>query len=372
MNIGVNMTVADSAKTGIGTYAVNLVEQMLILDEENRYFIFVSGDLPLKNVNPERHHVINVCRNKGWVRRILAEQFILPFLVKKHKIEMLHSVAFSCPVIKLCKYVLTIHDLAYRVFPETVRKSRRVYYSVMFPLFASIADKIITVSENTKNDVIRCFHVPGDRIDTVLLGVSGHFRQEDDSDARAVLSSLGITGEYLLYVGSLEPRKNLVRLLQAFELIRKEVKISLVIVGPKGWMYDGIFSSTAVIEHKDDIIFAGHVEDQVLPKLYSQAKAFVFPSLYEGFGLPALEAMACGAPLIASGTSSLREVCGDAAIYVDPFDVKNIFENIFMLVKNDQRRAELREKGLERSRQFSWEKTARMTLEAYKKVSEFE
>jgi glycosyltransferase involved in cell wall biosynthesis len=368
MNIGINMMVVPSARTGIGTYAVNLVEQLLKLDGENRYFIFITGDLPLENVNSERHHIINVCQNKSWIRRILAEQFILPFLVKKYKIDLLHSVAFSCPAIKLCKSVLTIHDLAYRVFPETVLKSRRIYYNLMFPLYAAISDKIITVSENTKKDVIRYFHIPEDRINTVLLGVSGQLRQEDSIDTRTVLSGLGITGEYLLYIGSLEPRKNLVRLLQAFALVREEVNIKMVIVGPKGWMYDDIFSSAAATKHKEDIIFTGRVEDADLPKLYSQTNAFIFPSLYEGFGLPALDAMACGAPVIASDTSSLREVCGDTAVYVDPFEVESISESILMLLKDDRRREELKLKGLERSRQFSWEKTARMTLEVYKEV----
>lgn len=228
-----------------------------------------------------------------------------------------------------------------------------------FSLCAKRSDKIIAVSKNTKNDIVRFFKIQEKNIQVILLGVHQALAEKKES------SIPGLPGEYLLFIGAIEPRKNLLRLVQAYSLLRDKIQTKLVLAGPKGNAYAEILSEIQKLHLEKDIIFTGYIDDSMLPSLFKKAKIFLFPSLYEGFGLPVLEAMAYGTPVISAKNSSLPEVCQDCAVYVQADDVKGISEAILYLLQQPGLRESLKQKGLDHSQKFSWKKTALETLETY-------
>jgi glycosyltransferase involved in cell wall biosynthesis len=228
---------------------------------------------------------------------------------------------------------------------------------------------VITGSNQTKTDLIKYFGLNADKVVVTPYGVDPCFRPITDKQRFVeVKTKYGIDNEFILYVGNLQPRKNLVRLFLAFERLKIKRKINekLVIVGKKAWLYQDIFKTYEQLKAKEEIIFTGYVPTEEIPVLYSAARIFVYPSLYEGFGLPPLEAMACGVPVLTSLVSSLPEVVGDSALLVDPYSVEEIANGIERLLSDEKLRLSLREKGLRKASTFSWRRTAELTLAVYR------
>jgi len=267
------------------------------------------------------------------------------------------------------KTVFTLHDLIFRFYPEMHKPLNRWFLTLMMPRFLQAADAVVAVSECTKRDAVKTYGLDETKIKVIYEGVNPRFRRSSPDDTSAVRRKYGLPERYVLSVGMIEPRKNLTSLLEAYVLLRNEdSQLKLVIVGKRGWLYEGFFRRLRELGLEDEVIFPGFVADEDLPASYSAADLFAFPSLYEGFGLPVLEAMACGTPVICSNTSSLPEVAGDAALLVDPNSVEALTRAIIDVLENKELRDELRAKGPRQAAKFSWEATARETLAVYESV----
>ena len=274
--------------------------------------------------------------------------------------------AHVLPLIHPRRSVVTVHDLGYLAYPEAHKTGDRRYLDWSTRWNARRATAVIADSAATRADLIRAYGVDARKIRVIHLGRDETMAPVRDAQVLAeVQARYGISGRYLLYVGTLQPRKNLARTIAAFARVAAApafAGLQLVLAGKKGWLYDDLFAQVERMGLADRVLFPGYVEDADLPALLSGALAFVFPSLYEGFGIPVLEAGACGVPVITSNTSSLPEVAGDAALLVDPHDVDAIAEAMTRLVTDEALRAELSQQGLANVQRFSWEKCARETL----------
>ncbi|HET6454025.1 MAG TPA: glycosyltransferase family 1 protein [Armatimonadota bacterium] len=299
--------------------------------------------------------------------RIAWEQIVLPFLLRKHQLDVLHSPMHVLPGICPVRSVVTVLDLAFMRHPETYPRRQRKYLEFATKRAVRKANAVIAISENTRRDVIEAFKVPESRVLTTPLGVDESFGPAPKVRIEETRRRYGMGEQSLLYVGTLEPRKNIAMLLAAFGQVRTDFEqpCELVLAGGKGWFYDEIFRLVESLGLRNHVRFTGYVRKEDLPVLYSAAAVFVYPSLYEGFGLPPLEAMACGTPVITSNASSLPEVVGDAGIMVDPHDAQALAEAILRVMRDPDLRQEMSEKGIERAKQFSWQQTARLTLQAY-------
>ncbi len=267
--------------------------------------------------------------------------------------------------------VLTVHDLIFERFPSYHKPLNRWYLGLTMPLYARRADAIIAISKATKREIMETYGVPGDKIHVVYEAASPMFRPQPPETVARAKARYGLPDRYLLFVGTIEPRKNLVALLTAFEKVKRSgLTDALVIVGKKGWLYEDFFRRLESSPAKDSVILPGFVPDEDLPAVYAGAQALALPSLYEGFGLPVLEAMACGTPVVTSSAGSLPEIGGDAALYVPPEDVKALTEALAAVLGDPGKAAEMRSKGLMQSSRFSWARTAEETLKVYRTLLE--
>jgi glycosyltransferase involved in cell wall biosynthesis len=291
-------------------------------------------------------------------------------------VDLFHATEHLLPRFSSVRTVFTLHDLIFLFHPETHKPLNRWFLTLMMPRFLRAADAVIAVSECTKRDAIRFYGIPEEKITVIYEGVNPRFRPASPEAIAAVRARYNLPEHFILYVGTIEPRKNLTALLEAFHhlLATRSLRpapcdLRLVIVGKKGWLYEGFFRRLRELGLEDRVIFTGYVPDEDLPALYSAADLFVFPSLYEGFGLPVLEAMACGVPVICSNTSSLPEVAGDAALLVDPADVRALAGAMERALTDEALRVTLRARGIEKAGRFSWEGAARKTVEVYQWVA---
>lgn len=265
--------------------------------------------------------------------------------------------------------VLTVHDLIFRHLPEHHKRLNRWYLNWALPLYCRRATRIIAVSECTRQDLVAAYGLSSEKIDVVHEAADPRFRPQSRERIDAVRDAYGLPQRYVLFVGTIEPRKNLARLLRAFEVVRAEgLTDGLVLVGNRGWLYEGFFKELEQSPARRAVMLPGYVPDEDLPAVYAGAQVLAFPSLYEGFGLPLLEAMACGTPVACSGTSSLPEVGGEAARYFDPASEASITETLRRLLGDDSSLRELEERGLARAARFSWERVAAETESLYLKV----
>lgn len=348
---------------GIWTYIHNLISNLAVVDKKNSYEIF-SGSSELDLAASPNFNVLKPPFDLPRPAvRILWEHFVQPFLINKGLLDVYHNPDHILPILPVkAKKIVTVHDLCFYKHPETFSTAKRRYKKMMTPVSLKRADRIIADSHSTKKDIIELFSIPEGKIAVVHIGVSRDFRplSVPKSPDRP----------FILFVGTLEKRKNIEGLIDAYAIAVKRHGIShdLVIAGKKGWLYDGIFRKVRKEGLKDRVKFFFDVKQEELPVLYNTAELFVYPSLYEGFGLPVLESMACGTPVITSNISSLPEVAGDAAVLVDPLDRDSIAGAILKVLSDKQYSKGLSQKGLERAKQFGWDKCARETLEVYKSV----
>jgi glycosyltransferase involved in cell wall biosynthesis len=291
--------------------------------------------------------------------------------VRRHPPDVLfvpaHVMPLACPV----PSVVTVHDLGYLLYPEAHRPFDRWYLGWTTRRHARLAACVIADSEATRADLIRHYQTDPERIVTVYPGRDESLTRVDAPEAiSAAKTRYAIDGDYLLYLGTLQPRKNLVRLVEAFAHLQPLTPgLHLVLAGKKGWLYDDLFARAEALGLRDCVLFIGYLADDDKAPLLSGARALVYPSLYEGFGFPVLEAMACGTPVLTSNVSSLPEVVGDAALLVDPLDVDVIAEGMSRLITDDELRVTLVEKGYAQVRKFSWAHAAREVLQVLEAVA---
>ncbi|MDO8886940.1 glycosyltransferase family 1 protein [Candidatus Oleimmundimicrobium sp.] len=350
--------------SGVGTYSRGLLSALSKIDLENEYILFCneeSADLVPSAPNFFKQVVnLPIFSFKG--------QFKWAKLLKEAHLDICHFPLYVWPIFTPCPSVVTIHDITTMIFPETIPSLyKRIICGYMNRSAIKKSEKIITVSLATSADLTNLLNVPASKIEIIYEAVDERFKPVKD---RALLSGVkekyGIDGKFLLNVGNPKAHKNWARLIEAFAKLESDLK--LVLVGTKGNVPRELSEQVKRLNLSEAVIFPRFISDEDMSSLYSAAEALVFPSLYEGFGLPVLEAMACGTSVICSNVSSLPEVVGDAAIKVDPMDVDDISRAMRLITEDFSLRNELVEKGLARVKEFSWEKTASKTLEVYREV----
>lgn len=383
MRIGIDIrALLEGRHTGVEEYTINLLRRLFMEDSRNEYLLFISGKKKLK-VKPclpaGRSQKLKVSMKYFPVSNRLLnlsfKSFGRPYLDK-----LLSGVdVFWAPNINLvpttrdCKKIITFHDLSFERHPEFFSLKRRLWHKFINPKkLAQEAGVIIAVSQSSKQDLIDLYNVNPQKIKVIYSGVGEQFQPllEKNSQFDRVKEKYNLPEKFILYLGTIEPRKNLIGLIKAYEILMKKFLIpnsrflipKLVIAGTKGWLYENIFGKAIHSKYSKDIIFTGFVEDKDKPFLYNLATLFVYPSFYEGFGFPPLEAMACGLPSITSNVSSLPEIAGDAAIMVDPYKPDELARAIEMILTDKKLRQRLSEKGMEQAKKFSWEKCAESTL----------
>jgi glycosyltransferase involved in cell wall biosynthesis len=307
----------------------------------------------------------------------LTEHLVLPAIIKREKVDVFHAPSFVVPLYLPCKTVITLHDLTHIIYPGEFNRFVQIYYRIFVKHAVSEAKMIIADSRNTKKDIVKWTGKPESRVRVIPLAVEDDYRVINDENAlKQCKLKYKLNKPYILYNGSKKPHKNLKGLIEAFSLLKMDKKIDccLVIVGKRDNTnqetdYSAIDAMISKLDLQDSIVFTGGVHNEDLALLYNSAEVFAFASLYEGFGLPPLEAMSCGCPVVVSNSSSLPEVCGDAAQYVDPYNIDDIANGIYKVLLDHELRESLVGKGLSRKRLFSWKKCAEETLSAYCEVN---
>ena len=356
--------------TGIGTYTDNVLTQLLNIDEENYYHIYWSGD-DYERFNSQNSKIIMTSRKH---HRFFQQNYI-PGNLQKEKIDIYHvpqnGIGLSENV--RCKKVITIHDLIPYIMPETVGKGYLLKFLKEVPEIIQYADAIITVSNWSKKDILKFFPIDSDKVFVTPLATDLKYKPLDREWCRYMLEKkLSIKKPFILYIGGFSPRKNVRSLIMAFSRIYNSLNKDyvLVIAGSLRDEGNSLKELCDKLQISSHVVFTGFVEEDMLPLLYNGAELFVYPSFYEGFGLPPLEAMSCGTPVITSNVSSIPEVIGDAGILIDPYDTSNLMDALVSTLNNETLKEQLSKDGLNRASQYSWKRTASETLNTYKKIVE--
>jgi glycosyltransferase involved in cell wall biosynthesis len=384
MRIGVDYTSAVRQRAGIGRYTRGLMHAVAALDGQvnaasdnaavtaNRYVLFSAGRDPDEPAWPANFRTRPLPLTDRHLS-IIWQRLRLPVPVEliTGPLDVFHSPDFVLPPVLRARTVLTVHDLSFYRHPECSSPPLLRYLMSAVPRSVKRADMVVADSESTRRDVIELLGMPEDRVAVVYAGVEPHFTPHARDDEAEVLHRYGIRPPFILAVGTLQPRKNYVRLIRALDRLRRQHGLPhrLVIVGGKGWLYGEIERTIAELGLQEAVMVAGFVHDEDLPALYRAADAFAYPSLYEGFGIPLLEAMACGTPVVTTTVSSMPEVAGDAALLVPPDDVAALADALARLVSDDTLRNDLRQRGFERTRAFTWESAAKRLLGIYAHIA---
>jgi glycosyltransferase involved in cell wall biosynthesis len=376
MNIAIDLTQIPADKTGIGIYALNLVREILHLDHtSNKFniFFFAQDDdhewqKLIDNSDNQRYRLIPIRSSifRKLIFRFFFEQVLLPRQCQKLDIDAIYSFHYTMPYLTRIKRVATIPDMTFYLFPTMHQKIKRLYFKTLIPLSLKRCCRAITISESTKSDLLKRFpYMDPDKIAVIHLGVN---ISSPPIQAKKHLGKYGLQEKkYFLFVGTLEPRKNIPGILEAFHHIiidnahdKKDYK--LVIMGKKGWFYREIFETVKKYHLEESVIFTGYLGGEAKQSLLAHAFLFVYPSFYEGFGLPVLEAMAYGVPVITSNVSSLPEISGDAGLLIDPYHWQEIAAAMLKLLSDQELVEELSQRSLKQAQRFSWRHTAEKTL----------
>lgn len=361
----------EKTKTGVGYCAKNVMLHLPLL-EENEYILNIVD----KRIKEKTSVTYQECLKRGyqecklhWILNSLSWRIsrFIPISYSslfRNQADITIFFNFLVPYGVKGKTVTVVHDMTYKAFPETVHQVTKRNLEKHLKTSCDRADKIVTVSEFSKQEIRNYLNIPEDKIIVMPNGIDENLYHVNYTKEQClkVLKKYKIEQPYLLYLGTLEPRKNIERLIRAYGMIkdRKTDIPKLVIAGKKGWMFEAIFQTVHDLKLENEIIFTDYVEEKEVPLLMKAAELFIFPSLYEGFGLPPLEAMACGTAVISSNTSSLPEVIGDAGILIDPFKEEEIAQAIEELLTNEQLRIQLEEKGKKRAACYSWENSTKV------------
>ena len=368
MPIGIDAHAIGAQQGGNETYIRNLIMALAALDQENQYTLYFSVAQAAEAWR-NRHANFDV-RLLPPPTPLVRVPLALALELRRRPVDVLH-VQYTAPPFCRAPVVTTIHDLAFEHLPETFTRRGKAQLRLTVRRTARQAAQILTVSEFSRQDIINTYRLPPDRITVTHNGCEAQFTPQPASDreAETIRQKFGITRDYLLAVGSVQPRKNLVRLLRAYAMVREQqpnFQLQLVIVGRQLWLYREVLREIKQQNFAADVIVTGYAIDEDLPALYRSAVALVYPSLFEGFGLPPLEAMACGTPVITSASSSLPEVVGNAALLVNPYEEADLAQAIWKLANDVTLRAQLRQAGIQQARQFTWRAAAEKTLAIYR------
>ncbi len=356
-------------RVGSGEVSFELLKYLSEIDNKNEYSVFLpvkpSADMPGESKN-FKYVVFHA--KKLWTLIGLSMK------LKNYKLDVFFSPTHYLPFMTNAPSVISILDVSYLKFPQAFKRKDLYMLKYWGGFSIKKAKAIITISKSSRDDIIRSYHVPGDKVKVVYPGIKKDLRFKiKDLSMETLKKKFGIESPYILFVGTLQPRKNIIRLIEAFSLLKeqgiKNEELQLVVVGRKGWMYEEILDAPAKYNVREKVKFLDSVEDSDLPSLYKNALCFCLPSLYEGFGLPVLEAMQYGCPVVTSNVSSLPEAGGDAALYFDPENVQDIVRSLKLITENSKLREELIKKGYEQAAKFSWEKSAKQTLQILEEVA---
>ncbi|MFZ6027462.1 MAG: glycosyltransferase family 4 protein [Chloroflexota bacterium] len=354
MKIALDVQSTLGQKTGIGHYTANLLAALPQADPQNTYVPLDWSHAPAMRID----------------RRLFWQQIALPRRARGARAHVLHVTGFDAPRFKPCPVVLTVHDLIGALFPQQFPPAARWYWGHWLPRSVRWADAIIADSECTRCDLQRLAGIAPERVTVVPLGVDRRYRHPQAAAAmRRVCQQYRLPEQFVLYIGTLEPRKGLDTLVEAFVRLAGRLPHDLVIVGKEGWATAPLFQQVETLGLAARIHFTGYVADEDLPALYASASVFAFPSRYEGFGLPPLEAMACGTPVVCSNASSLPEVVGDAGLLVPPDAPTALANALEQVLVSPELHAALKERGHQQAGRFTWEETARRTLAVYESLA---
>lgn len=371
MPIYIDVSSAVHAKAGIGRYAASLA-RALVACQPRRFALFYNrvrgtrlpeglGSIPASSV-PAGYKPWRMAVWLGQLARIGFNRLV-------PDAELFHATEHLLPPLRSVPAVLTVHDMIFKLFPQHQKRLNFWYLNATMPLYCDRADAIITVSESSKRDIVKHYGLNSDKVTVVYEAASPEFVPAPESVMERARSRYGLPNRFLIHVGTIEPRKNLTRLIEALQCLRDEgLTIPLVATSAKGWLYDSFFRRLEELEVRDAVHFTGYVPSADLPALCSAATMAATPSVYEGFGLPVLEAMACGTPVVSSNASSLPEIGGDAARYFDPYDVGAMAAAIHEVWTDTDLQAEMRQRGLAQASRFSWARAAEGTLAVYEKI----
>ena len=369
MRIAIDAHSVGSQLAGNETYAVNLIEALAEIDQTNQYTIYVTKQSAIERfANRWPNFKIKQTLPHTPLVRI---PITLSAELRRNPVDVLH-VQYTAPPLAPCPIVATIHDLSFEHLPETFNRRSRAQLRLTVRHTARRAARILTLSEFSRRDISETYKIDLDRIAVTPAAASPRFAHvTSETEIKVVRQKYNVQRDYILSLSSIQPRKNLVRLIEAYSYLYEHKGRELpplVIAGKKGWLESDVFRAAHQSAAANDIVFTGYVSDAELPALYSGALCFVYPSYFEGFGLPVLEAMQCGTPVIVGNRTSLPEVVGNAGILIDPFNHIELADAIAHLVSNPAARDELRELGIERAKAFDWLETARLTLQVYVQV----
>ncbi len=370
MVIGIDGRAANEAsRSGVGRYCYELLQRLAPYSGDIGFRIYLDRTpQPFFPIQDGSVEIRVLPRKRGWLQRVLGHE------LRSDPPDVFFAPVMQVPFFVPPPVVVAIHDLACFDYGRQFTWSTRYRTRILARYAVRRAQHVLAISDCTKHDLIRRFPMPSERVTVTPLGVADEFRKTPSRELiQEVRDRLALPDRYILYVGRLQPRKNIVRLIDAFAALRRDapdIGVNLVIAGGRGWMYDEIYERARRSPVANSIQFLGYVGEMDLPALVAGAEAFVLVSLWEGFGIPVVEAMASGTAVITSNTSSLPEVVGDAGITVDPYDENAIADALRTVLENDELRSRLEAKGRERSKQFTWERCAKMTFDALAAVAD--
>lgn len=363
MRIGIDASALVKEASGIGQAIINILYVIMQEDSENEYFLFTYDEINLPFSLKSNWQIVDYGGQKHKQVRYFTA---LPKILKKMKIEVFFGTRHYLPPFNSkIRYVALVHDLIPLRMPELFTRQHLLRFKIFTAICKFQADSYLAVSNATKADIVRYMKIPEDKIVVAHLGAGERFSPKRDEAAIAeVMERFGIKGKYLLCLSTVEPRKNMLRTIQAFEkcILEKNLPYKLVIVGGKGWNNGEIYDYVNARHLQEQVIFTGYVSNEEVTHIYANASLFIYASLYEGFGLPPLEAMQSGIPVITSNNSSLPEVAGDACILVDPYNIDEICDAIMRVLDSEELQREMREKGIEQAKKFSWETCGKTVL----------
>jgi glycosyltransferase involved in cell wall biosynthesis len=356
---------------GIGTYIRNLVRQLARLDRQTEFVLLCRPeDVPaLSSLGGNLRPVAETSNNYS-----IIEQIRIPLALKREGVTLFHAPHYVLPPLVPCRSVVTIHDCIHLMFPQYLPNRLALGYArASIVAAARRATRVLTVSESSKRDILRFVDIKPEKIDVIYNAYDERFTVEPrEEDVDRVRERYQLHDQFVLYAGNVKPHKNLERLIEAFHLVRRRGldHLKLVLIGDEISRYASLRRAVHRHQLHKYVRFLGYLPEETLAVMYRLAGVFVFPSLYEGFGLPPLEAMASGTPVVTSNVSSLPEVAGDAAVLVDPYDPRAIADGIYQVLTDDRFRRDLRARGAARARQFSWEQSVQRVREIYMEVGE--
>jgi len=353
---------------GIHGYIYHTLNALPTVKPDWEYTVLVGEGQPPDHpqIHVERSHF----KTTSPLRRIFWEQMIQPRVLKHLNIDLYHALAFVAPPRLKLPLVVTVYDLTFIRYPEALSRARRLYLQTFTRRTCEQAAAIIAISESTADDIVQLLHIPREKIVVAVPGVSDQFQPVDAAAIETFRQQRNLPSRFLLHLGTLEPRKNLVMLLRAYADLPTSIReeVHLVLAGGKGWLYDEIFETVNRLHLQDVVHFPGFVNSVELPLWYNAADALVYPSLFEGWGLPVVEAMASGCPTLVSDISSLPEAAGDTGLRLPPGDVSAWTDAMLLAITDQRWRHNSREAGLSRAYQFTWQATAAATIQAYQRA----